>query len=200
MRRNRPPRSPLHRFAIISVALSTVVLGYYLGNRYQFGELQNSAAIMLEQPLDADASRMPRELVELMEVEGSWVIVLPGETGAACDQLLAHYIEVVNRLAAWPDIQSRVRLALLQTTTRPPSTAWQNVTWASTHTLPEADMLALTGNLGIAPIGNRWCQDVQGTAALLGPENRAYALLPLDNPSDIAESLRLIITVLDPDA
>ena len=200
MRRSRPPRTPLHRFAIISTALCTLLLGYYLGNRYQLGELRNSAAIMLEQPIETDTTPLPRELRELIEVQHKWVILLPGEAGTACDDLLRHYVEVVNRLAAWPEIQSRVSLALLDITGRAPSLAWQNVAWAASHPMREIDMLALTETLGIAPVGNRWCRDVQATAALLGPGNRAYALLPLDNPADIAESLRLIITNLDPDA
>jgi hypothetical protein len=136
----------------------------------------------------------------LLEVQRKWVILLPGEAGAACDDLLEHYIEVVNRLAAWPEIQSRVSLALVDTGGNAASPAWQRVDWAASYPMRESDRLALTENLGIAPVGNRWCRDVQATAALLGPGSRAYALLPLDNPADIAESLRLIITKLDPDA
>ena len=77
MRRNRPPRTPLHRFALISLALCTLLLGYYLGNRYQLSELQDSAAILFEQPVDTAPTHLPRELRELIEVERRWVILLP---------------------------------------------------------------------------------------------------------------------------
>jgi hypothetical protein len=199
MRRNRPPRSPLQRFAIISVALATVLLGYYLGNRYQFGELQNSAALVYEQPIEFDIATLPQPLRGQIENPDHWIILLPGETGAACDRLLEHFVEVINRLAAWPAIQQRVHLVLLETDQKPASLAWQSVPWASVQSLSATQMLELTSQLGIAPTGTRWCQDVQATAALLGPANLTHALLPLDKPADIAESLRLVIETFDPD-
>ncbi len=199
MRRNRPPRSALHRFAIISVALCTVLLGYYLGNLYQFGELKNSAAIMYEQPLELDTAGLAQPLRGQLEAEDEWLILLAGEPGRSCDQLLAHYIDVVNRLAAWPNIQERVRLILVNTGNAPANPAWKSVKWAHVQPMSEDQMLQLTSQLGIAPLGTRWCEDVQATAALIGPGNQTRALLPLDKPADIAESLRLIIEAFDPD-
>jgi len=199
MRRKRPPRTPLQRLALITAALGTVVLGYWLGNRYQFGELQNSSAILMEQPVEIDTAPLPNDLQTQIKAEEQWVILLAGENGKACDQLLNHYIEVVNRLAAWPKIQARIRLALLDGSGRVGSPAWQQLEWADSHNMQQADILALTSALGIAPIGNRWCKDVQATTALLGPGNVSHALLPLDKPAEIAESLRLIIQAFDPD-
>lgn len=200
MRRNRPARSPLHRFAIISVALCTVLVGYYLGNRYQFGQLQNSAAILYEQPIAIETTELPEPLREHIEAEDQWVILLAGEPGSSCDTLLNHYIEVVNRLAAWPQIQARISLTLIFTSGTAPKFTWNNVEWAHMQHMTEAQMLQLTGELGIAPLGNRWCEDVQATAALIGPGNQTRALIPLDKPAKIAESLRLIIEAFDPDA
>jgi len=199
MRRNRPPRTPLQRFAIISVALCTVVLGYYLGNRYQFGELQNTAALMFDQPIEIETDQLPPALREQIEAKNHWLILLAGEPGHACDTLLEHYVEVVNRLAAWPDIQARVNLVLIDSGQQLIGPLWKNVEWASVLSLPGEQMLNLTSQLSIVPLGNRWCEDVQATAALIGPGNQSHALLPLDKPSEIAESLRLIIEALDPD-
>jgi len=199
MRRNRPPRPALHRFAIISVALVVVLLGYYLGNRYQFGQLQNSVAILFEQPIELVTTELPLPLRREVEAEDKWVLVLAGRPGDACDKLLGHYIEVVNRLAAWPAIQERLQLIIFNSGNRPPGPAWKNVEWAHVQEMPETQILRLTGQLGIAPLGTRWCQDVQATTALIGPVNRVHALLPLDKPEKIAESLRLIIEAHDPD-
>jgi len=199
MRRNRPPRTPLQRFAIISVALCTLLIGYYLGNRYQFSELQNSAAILYEQPIEIETAELPQPLSEHIEAENQWIILLAGKHGRSCDALLDHYIEVVNRLAAWPQIQARISLTLIETSGSAPGVAWSNVKWAHVQPMTEAQMLQLTGKLGIAPLGNRWCEDVQATAAVIGPRNQTRALLPLDNPAEIAESLRLIIEAFDPD-
>jgi len=199
MRRNRPPRSALHRFAIISVALCTVLLGYYLGNRYQFGELQNTAAIMFEQPIELEIDELPQPLRDQIEAEDEWLILLAGEPGSSCEALLAHYIEVVNRLAAWPNIQKRIRLILVDSADAPIGPTWKSVEWAHIQAMTEQQMLEFTGQLGIAPLGTRWCEDVQATAALIGPGRYSHALLPLDKPADIAESLRLIIEAFDPD-
>lgn len=199
MHRKRPPRTPLHRFAIVGVALCTVVLGYYLGNRYQYSELQNTAAILFDQPIELDTTSLPKALQSRIEAADQWVILLPGENGRACDQLLNHYIEVINRLAAWPDIQSRIRVALIDSSGRTGSLAWQRVGWAESYNVNQEDMLRLTSTLGIAPVGNRWCRDVQATAALIGPGNEVHALLPLDKPAEIAESLKLMIQAFDSD-
>ena len=119
MRRNRPPRTPLQRFAIILLAVATVSLGYYLGNLYQFDKLRNSAAIMLDEPLELDTSALPERLQDRIASAQSWVVLLPGQNGNDCDRLLEHYMEVVNRLAAWPEVQERINLALLVTSDRP---------------------------------------------------------------------------------
>lgn len=177
-----------------------LVFGYYLGNRFQYDELRQSAAILLEQPVAVDTAALPPGLREALEDPHQWVILLPGEPGAACDRLLDHYVQVINRLAAWPAVQSRVRLGLLNFTDRAAGSAWQRYGWARSYPLSEADMLALTSQLGVAPVGNRWCLDVQATTVLVGPGAEARALLPLDKPAEIAESLRLLLHALDPDA
>ena len=199
MRRKRSPRSPLQRFALIAAALGTLLLGYWLGNRYQFGELEQTAAIMLAQPIQLDSTGLPPALAEQLQSADSWLILLPGEPGAACDRLLDHYIQVFSRLAARPQVQAKIRLALLDVSAQAPTLAWQGIGWADSYPLDQAQMLRTTGELGIAPLGTRWCEDVQATAALVGPQATAYALLPLDKPADIAESLRLIIEAFDPD-
>lgn len=199
MRRKRPARSPAQRFAIISVALATVVLGYYLGNRYQLNELQNTAALMNEQPVEVELVNLPSALREAIVAEDQWLIVLPGEPGLHCDALLEHFVDVVNRLAAWPKIQQRIRFVLLASSGAAGGIRWNHVPWAKVQMLDQETQLALSTQLGIAPIGTRWCQDVQATAALIGPGNQVHALLPLDKPAKIAESVRLIVDTLDPD-
>ena len=199
MRRYRTQRSPLQRFAIFIFALCILALGYYLGNRYQASGLHNISAIVLDIPVVVPAETLPQPLRKQIEAEDQWVVLLPGENGKACDELLTHYIEVVNRLAAWPKIQARIRVALLDTAGRAGSPAWQAIEWADSHNMSQTSILALTSTLGISPVGNRWCRDVQATAALIGPGNTARALLPLDNPAEMAESLRLLVATLDPD-
>lgn len=199
MRRKRPPRSTSQRLALITAALGTLVLGYYLGNRFQYDELRQSSAIVLEKPVPVDIKLLPPGLRTIAEDPGQWVILLPGEPGRACDDLLDHYVRVINRLAAWPAVQSRIRLSLLNFSGRAPGTAWQRYGWARSYPLSKAEVLELTSQLGIAPVGNRWCLDVQATTALLGPGAEVRALLPLDKPAEMAESLRLLLHAMDPD-
>ena len=198
MRRNRPPRSRLQHLALVLAALGILLFGYYLGNRYQYGQLAQTAAIMLDTPLGVDTAGLPPPLAQRIDSSDYWVILLPGEPGPACDQLLDHYIEVFNRLAIAPRLQDKLHLALLNSSATAPTLGWKQIDWAETYPVAQEQLLRITGELGIAPIGTRWCRDVQATAAVIGPGAEARALLPMDKPARIAESLRLIIPTFDP--
>jgi hypothetical protein len=199
MRRKRSPRTPLQRVALILAALSTLLLGYYLGNLYRLDELKQHGAVPLDQALPLDTADLPDSLRQSLNDTQQWVIFLAGEPGQACDRLFDQYVEVYNRLAAYPKIQSRLHLALL-TTASDEHHPWPVYDWAKVYRLTPAQRDKLTSAAGIAPIGNRWCQDVQATAALAGPGASVRALLPLDKPAEMAESLRLIITTYRSDA
>ena len=117
--------------------------------------------------------------------------LIQGENSEACDNLLNHYIEVSNRLAAYPKLQAQL-LTILVATKENSSLNWQNIDWAHHIAIEEQQRDALFNQLKLNPIGDRWCSPAQSTAALFTPNGLHIANLPLDSATDIAESLRMI--------
>lgn len=187
----RPPRNgSMRRLVLIMAALATLLVGYYLGNQYQFGNLQSLQAIVLDQPVEVDPLLLPQALREQREAQPGWLILLAGDLKTpACEQLLQHYVQVHNRLAGESQLQNGLQLALLQSSDAQPTPVWQHVRWANAYALPKEQLLKLTGTLGISPIGTRWCQDVQANAALIGPDDLQRAILPQAKAAETAEAI-----------
>ncbi len=178
--------------------MAIMLLGYYWGNRYAFSDLEKLSAVVHQQPLDIAPD------VRLTSTkEDTWRLILPGDsTNPACNRLLAHYTSVFSRLAARPAIQQHLRLIMLDRQNSPLSTQhpWQQHNWSQVEQLTADRHHALTKALGIQPIGNRWCEKIQATAALLDPQWRLTALIPYEQPAKMAHNIQVIIETLgDPD-
>lgn len=198
MLRKRPRRSRFQQFTLVFAAIGALLFSYYLGNLYQ-QHTEKQSAILLDQPLPLDTTGLPEALVELLQDPAVWVVLIVGEPSSTCDQLLAHYIEVYNRLAAWPRVQGAVHLVLTHSSSATPP-LWQSYDWTQAIRLSAERLAKLSIDAGITPIGNLWCEGVQATAAVIGPGAQVPALLPLDKPAAMAESLRLLINTPKPDA
>src|SRR6056300_2089387 len=179
-------RTPKQLIALFAIAVCTLFLGYYLGHRYQIGQISQHGAIMMD-------NATPIELPEVLsaEMKDHWSILIKGESSEACNNLLTHFIEVSNRLAAYPKLQAQLQ-AILVATKENPSLNWQNIEWAHHIIIEEHQRDALFNTLNPSPVHDRWCSPAQSTAALLTPNGLHIANLPLDSATDIAESLRLI--------
>lgn len=179
-------RTPKQLIALFAIAVCTLFLGYYLGHRYQLGEISQHGAIMMD---NATPIELPDALTAQMN--DRWSILIQGENSEACNNWLTHYIEVSNRLAAYPKLQAQLQ-AILVATKQNPSLNWQNIEWAHHITIKEQQREVLFSQLNLTPVGDRWCSPAQSTAALFTPNGLHIANLPLDSAIDIAESLRLI--------
>lgn len=175
--------------------MAVLLIGYYLGQQYRLSQLEASGADLLNDPIQIDTPPLPKALAQAMP--GRWTLVLAGEPDARCDQLLRHYIQVFNRLAAWPKLQNRLRLVLLSSWGPGKDSPWRYVDWAAVYVLPPSQRAELIATLGLPPPTPAHCIGEEATAALLGPDHRLYARLPLDKPPRMAESLRLILQTLD---
>ena len=179
-------RTPKQLTALFAIAVCTLFLGYYLGHRYQLGQISQHGAIMMD-------NATPIELPEALsaQMKDHWSILIQGESSEACHKWLTHYIEVSNRLAAYPKLQAQLQ-AILVATKENPSLNWQNIDWAHHIAIEEQQRDTLFNQLKLDPVGDRWCSPAQSTAALFTPNGLHIANLPLDSATDIAESLRLI--------
>lgn len=187
-------RKRLKHFFLIIAALGILLLGYFLGNRYQYAELRDLPVELLPEPVAINASLIPEDL-QVQAASGRWLIILPGVTGKACDALLEHYLEVYNRLANDAQIQAKMHLALLDVSDKPVSMLWQHIEWANVYKMTLSDRQQLLTAMHFNQPGNRWCQDVQAQTALIGPDMRQYALLPLDKPQQMAQNLRALTAI-----
>ncbi len=175
--------------------MAVLLVGYYLGQQYRLSQLEASGADLLNDPIRIDTPPLPKALAQAMR--GRWTLVLAGEPDARCDQLLRHYIQVFNRLAAWPKLQNRLRLVLLSSWGPGNESPWRYVDWAEVYVLPPSQRAELIATLGLPPPTPAHCIGEEATVALIGPDHRLYARLPLDKPPRMAESLRLILQTLD---
>jgi hypothetical protein len=179
-------RTPKQLTTLFAIAVCTLFLGYYLGHRYQLGQTSQHGAIMMD---NATPIELPETLSAQMKNHCS--ILIKGESSEACNNWLTHYIEVSNRLAAYPKLQAQLQTILVATKENP-SLNWQKIEWAHHIAIKEPQRDALFNQLNLSPVGDRWCSPAQSTAALFTPNGLHIANLPRDSATDIAESLRLI--------
>lgn len=187
------------RFLLISGALGIVILGYYLGNLYKFGELDKLSAVVHKEPTQVT---IDPALVSLdNQQQAGWRLYLVVDTTAnACTQVLDHYTSVYNRLAGTPKIQAALRLVTLpyNTDNKEHVGKWlAHRSFVTAFLGTEESLEKLTADLGILPLGNRWCKDTQATAALVDKEGYTRALIPFEEPATMAMNLRTIIQTFD---
>ena len=195
-----PGHRPQTRLLLTLVALTTLIVGYYLGQYWQRQPLQELSAVVYP---DGSKLRYPAELgIPAANNETCcWRLFISVDTRhAECETLLHHYTLVINRLAAHPQIQQNLRLTTLAFDT--PSQAsieafraqrdWVEVISA------EPEMLdALTQDLGIAPLTNNWCEPIEANAILVAPNQRRWALIPHEQAAIMAHNIRTVIEFVE---
>ena len=114
--------------------------------------------------------------------------------------MLRHHAFVRNRLAAWPDIQSRLRLSVLAYD-QPDAAAVADFAgtqdWVDVISAAPAQLDRLSEALGILPIGDDWCTPTAANAVLVSPAGEVWALLPHASAAIMAHDLRTIIAFVE---
>jgi hypothetical protein len=196
----RRTRRPWLRLPIVAAALLSLVVGYYLGQHWQRRGLDQLTALVYPggKPVAyPDALRLTPGDVE----RGRWRLFAAVDTRIAeCKALLRDYGLAVNRLAAWPDIQPRVRVTMLAYD-GPDLDAIRAFSglapWVEVVGAPPGVLDQLAGQLGILPSGGDWCVADQANAVLVSPRGEAWALVPRDPPAVIADNLGSIISFVE---
>lgn len=167
-----------------------MLVGYFLGQWYQQHRLTGQGVEVLDKPILIQTGMS-------LPLAGYWSLLVPGEADAACDQLLRDMMQTVNRLAAWPGLQRRLRVRLLATRKPSQDSLWHFVPWASVIYLQAPTRIRVLAALQLqTPQASRCRSGAQ--LALTGPDSHLYAHLALDKPARMAESLRQLIEMLEP--
>lgn len=114
----------------------------------------------------------------------------------ACDRLLRHYALVFNRLAAWPEVQSRLGLTMLaydQPDAAQIEAFSGGVDWVQILSKERDALDQLSAQLGILPLGQRWCEPVEANAILVSPQLTAWALIPHEQATMMARNIATIV-------
>lgn len=196
-RRRRHPRS---RLLLTLAALLSLVVGYYLGQYWQRRPLHDLSAVVYAagRPIDYPVAL---GITDDPPSAPSWRLFVTADTREpACRALLGHYAFVINRLAAAPRVQSRLRLTLLAYDRPDETTAAAfagGSDWAEVISGTRADLDTLAGQLGILPTGSEWCAALNGNAILVSPRHESWALIPHEAPASMADSIRTIIEFVE---
>lgn len=198
--RQRQRRSRGARLLLILAALTSLTVGYYFGQVWQRKPLQGLTAIVYSEglPIAFPAGLEPPPSDGAAE---PWRLIVAVDSRAdACRELLRHHTLVRNRLAAWPDIQNRLRLTLLAYD-RPDATAAVAFTgsadWIEVLSGEPTALAQLTADLGIRPSGQDWCTPLQSNAILVAPNRVAWALIPHEQASIMAHNIQTLIAFVE---
>jgi len=119
--RTKPAHGVTRRLVIIMAAMTTLILGFYLGSELAIHRLQNEISATLIKPPrnlpDFQLKNQNGEPFTPAALEGRWSLVYFGCIGCPEGQvgILALLTQVHNRLADWPELQERLRLVLVTT-------------------------------------------------------------------------------------
>jgi hypothetical protein len=198
--RRRTRRSPRARLILTLAALLSLVAGYYLGQYWQRRPLAELSAVVypdgrqIEYPGELAISDPPGE-------PGLWRLFLAADTRrAACRDWVREFAFVINRLAAWPEIQANLRLTVLAYD-QPDATAGVTLTegagWVEIVSAEPQHLDRLSGQLGILPSGGEWCSGAQANSVLVSPQRRSWALIPHQQAAIMARNLSTIIAFVE---
>jgi len=196
----RKRRNPGKRLLLTLAALSSVIAGYYLGQYWQRQPLAELSAVVypsgqpVEYPPGLDLANEAGE-------SRTWRLFIVADTGVAqCRELLRHFATVFNRLAAWPQIQENLRLAVLAYD-RPDTSAATaftgGVTWAEVVSADPEQLDRLSTQLGILPDGTGWCTATTSNGILVAPDRKRWALIPYEQAAMMARNLSTIIAFVE---
>lgn len=190
-------RRPRTRLLLTLAALLSLIVGYYLGQYWQRRSLGELSAVVYAagRTVDLQAFEM------LADRQPAWrLFVAVDTTEPACAELLRDYAFARNRLAPAPDIQRNLRLTLLaydqpddaQTAAYSDDADWVDVISAEPRRLD-----SLAAELGILPTAGHWCRPTQSNAILVSPQAEAWALIPREQPAQMAGNIRAVIEFVE---
>jgi len=188
------------RLILTLAALASLIGGYYAGQYWQRRPLADISAIVYPtgRPIDYPASL---GIATDRGPKAPWRLFLATDTRVAqCRSLLRHVASVVNRLAAWPDIQQRLRVAMLAYDHPDAAAVVQfsgGADWAEVITGEAAELDRLSGQLGILPGTGAWCEPPQANGILVAPNREAWALIPYEQAAIMANNIRTIIAFVE---
>ena len=114
-------RSPVARLALITAAIGLFLLGYYWGNRYQYGSRTPPAidGILVTPPPPLPAFALEDQQLQPItrdDLSGHWsLFAVAALSRAEGHRAVARLIQVHNRLADQPDLQRELALMLIAT-------------------------------------------------------------------------------------
>lgn len=192
MRRARR-RRPRSRLLLIVAALASIIVGYYAGQYWQRRPLEGLSVQVFDQG-------RPITYPEQFGIgfdNRHWRLFLAVDTRQpACRELLRHFALVVNRLAAWPKVQARLRLTLLAYD-QPGSNAIAaftgGVNWVDVVTADAGSLDAVTQQLDIQPHGTIWCSEGTAGGVLVAPKHRAWARIPMEPAAVMARNIAGVV-------
>ena len=194
-------RSPRLRLLLTLAALASLIAGYYLGQYWQRRPLAGLSAVVFAagQPVEFPPGTEP--LPARPAADGAWRLFVAADTrDTRCRDLLRHHAAVINRLAAWPEIQDKVRLTLLAYD-RPDaaaiSTFSRGLGWVQVISAEPAVLDALGAQLDIGPAADAWCTPATAAAALVSPQHEHWALIPHEQAAIMAHNIRTIIAFVE---
>lgn len=180
------------------IALASLIGGYYAGQYWQRLPLADLSAVVYPagRPLDD-----PAGLIGATAPPAPWRLLLAADTRAPqCHELLRHYASVINRLAAWPQVQARLRLTLLAydgPDARAITAFSGDAGWVEVVSAPAAQLDHIAGQLGILPVADEWCTSQQANSILVAPDGKAWALIPFEQTTIMANNIRTTIAFVE---
>jgi hypothetical protein len=197
--RNRPRHGPRARLTLTLAALGALLVGYYVGQYWQRQPLEALSAVVFE---DGKPIEYPASLdLAATDATAAWRLFLTADTRVeACATALRRFALMMNRLAAWPKIQSRVRLTVLahdEPSAEQTLAFDAGATWIDVVSAPRADLERLTGALGILPDRKRWCAPTQLNSMLVAPNGQRWALIPYEDPETMAYNVQAVIQFVE---
>ena len=197
--RQRPRRSPRARLLLTAAALIALIAGYYLGQFWQRQGLDQLSAVVFR---DGKRVAYPESLaLDPGPDDRVWRLFLVVDTGRDdCLAAIRRFGLMINRLAAWPDIQPRVRVSMLAYD-RPSLTRAEQLRggapWLEIVSAPASDLDRVSGPLGLLPDPARWCAPSQLNGILVDPDQRRWALIPYEDPKTMAYNVQAVIQFVE---
>ena len=197
--RNRPRHSPRARLLLTLAALGALLVGYYLGQYWQRQPLSRLSAVVFE---DGKPIELPSSLSLTTSAEAPvWRLFVAVNTQVdACRGAMRRLGLMMNRLAAWPKIQARVRVTALafdNPTAEQVDAFAAGATWIDTVAIPKPELERLASDLGIQPDTSRWCAPTELNSILVAPNHTRWALIPYEYPETMAYNVQAVIQFVE---
>ncbi len=184
---------------LTAAALAALIGGYYLGQFWQRQALDELSAVVFR---DGQRIAYPDALALADDPdEAVWRLFLVADFDSeTCRTALRRLGLMINRLAAWPSIQPRVRVSVLAYDQPSLTRAEQlrgGAPWLEIISASTTDLDQLSGPLGLLPDPLRWCAPSQLNGILIDPDRRRWALIPYEDPKTMAYNVQAVIQFVE---